>query len=176
MTSASSVMATSRLPPHAMRLGLALLLWSFALPWYQGVKQAPCIWPGAWHAFEGHLVLRYAHVLTVFSVLPCLLQALEAQKTAGMKRCYYDLSDMLATNPSGNVPYTPSIPLLYGLRESLGLLKAEGMDNVIARHHRCAAGPSEPFSLSGFVEMHIRKRIPSCTPKLSVCLAYPFVQ
>lgn len=55
-----------------------------------------------------------------------------------MKRCYYDLTDMLATNPSGNVPYTPSIPLLYGLRESLALLKAEGMDNVIARHHRCA--------------------------------------
>jgi aspartate aminotransferase-like enzyme len=46
---------------------------------------------------------------------------------------------MLATNPSGNVPYTPSIPLLYGLRESLALLKAEGMDNVVARHNRRGA-------------------------------------
>ena len=63
-------------------------------------------------------------------------QALEARKTAQLKRVYYDLEDQLATNPSGNVPYTPSIPLLYGLRETLGLIKAEGMDNVIARHHR----------------------------------------
>ena len=63
-------------------------------------------------------------------------QALEARKGAKLKRCYYDLEDMLQTNPSGNVPYTPSIPLLYGLRESLRLLKAEGMENVVKRHHR----------------------------------------
>ena len=66
-------------------------------------------------------------------------QALEARKSAKLKRVYYDLEDQLATNPSGNVPYTPSIPLLYGLRETLGLLKAEGIDNVVARHHRCLA-------------------------------------
>ena len=98
------------------------------------------------------------------------MQALEAQKTAGMKRCYYDLTDMLATNPSGNVPYTPSIPLLYGLRESLGLLKAEGMDNVIARHHRCAAGPSIQVTSSGWVgNAHIRMCVLLGTPRLSVC-------
>ena len=43
---------------------------------------------------------------------------------------------MLRTNPSGNVPYTPSLPLLYGLRKSLSLLAEEGMPNVVARHHR----------------------------------------
>lgn len=67
-------------------------------------------------------------------------KALEAQKTAKLKRCYYDWADMLATNPSGNVPYTPSIPLLYGLKESLTLLRDEGMANVVARHHRLAEG------------------------------------
>jgi aspartate aminotransferase-like enzyme len=56
---------------------------------------------------------------------------------------YYDLEDQLATNPSGNVPYTPSIPLLYGLRETLGLIKAEGIDNVIARHHRLHSALSQ---------------------------------
>jgi alanine-glyoxylate transaminase/serine-glyoxylate transaminase/serine-pyruvate transaminase len=61
---------------------------------------------------------------------------LEAAKSAKLKRCYFDWADMLATNPSGNVPYTPSIPLLYGLQESLALLKEEGMANVVARHHR----------------------------------------
>ena len=66
------------------------------------------------------------------------MQALEARKSAKLKRCYYDLEDMLATNPSGNMPYTPSIPLLYGMREALRLMRAEGMENVVARHHRCA--------------------------------------
>ncbi len=42
---------------------------------------------------------------------------------AQLKRVYYDFKDMLDTNPSGNVPYTPSIPLLYGLRETLSLLR-----------------------------------------------------
>jgi alanine-glyoxylate transaminase/serine-glyoxylate transaminase/serine-pyruvate transaminase len=30
--------------------------------------------------------------------------------------------------------------MLYGLKESIGMLKAEGMDNVVARHHRLAEG------------------------------------
>ena len=34
------------------------------------------------------------------------------------------------------VPYTPIIPLLYGLRASLDLLAAEGFDNVVKRHNR----------------------------------------
>lgn len=67
-------------------------------------------------------------------------KALDSMKTAKSKRCYYDFKDMLATNPAGSVPYTPSLPLLYGLQESLNLLKAEGIDNVVARHHRLAEG------------------------------------
>ncbi len=44
--------------------------------------------------------------------------------------------DQLKTNPAGSVPYTPVLPILYGLQESLALLNSEGIDNVIARHHR----------------------------------------
>ena len=47
---------------------------------------------------------------------------------------------MLRTNPTGNVPYTPILPLLYGMEASLKLLADEGMANVAARHHRCAGG------------------------------------
>lgn len=43
-------------------------------------------------------------------------QALEAGKTAQCKRVYYDFADYLRTNPTGNVPYTPSLPLLYGTK------------------------------------------------------------
>ncbi|GFR46530.1 hypothetical protein Agub_g8118 [Astrephomene gubernaculifera] len=68
-------------------------------------------------------------------------KALEAMKTAQLKRVYYDFADMLRTNPSGSVPYTPSLPLLYGLRESVRLLREEGgMGAVAARHHRLAEG------------------------------------
>lgn len=42
--------------------------------------------------------------------------------------------------PAGSTPYTPSLSMLYGLKESIAMLKAEGMDNVVARHHRLAEG------------------------------------
>mmetsp|Transcript_19024 Transcript_19024/g.32549 ORF Transcript_19024/g.32549 Transcript_19024/m.32549 type:complete len:445 (-) Transcript_19024:1163-2497(-) len=67
-------------------------------------------------------------------------KALEAHKTAQMKRCYYDFADYLRSNPVGSTPYTPSIPLLYGTKESISMLRDEGMDNVVARHHRLAEG------------------------------------
>jgi len=67
-------------------------------------------------------------------------KAIAASKTATSKRVYYDFADMLRTNPSGNVPYTPELQLLYGLRESLKMLREEGMPNVVARHHRLAEG------------------------------------
>ncbi len=70
------------------------------------------------------------------------LQALEAMKTAKLRRCYFDFLDMLKTNPSGNVPYTPTLSLLYGLQESVRMLREEGMDNVAARHYRCASAPA----------------------------------
>lgn len=77
---------------------------------------------------------------TGLALLAVSEKALAARKSAGLKKCYYDWEDMIATNHAGSVPYTPSIPLLYGLRESLALLKAEGFDNVVARHHRLAEG------------------------------------
>lgn len=61
-------------------------------------------------------------------------------KTAKLPRCYYDFADQLKTNPDGNTPYTPSLHLLYGLRESLSLLRSEGMKNVNKRHKRLAEG------------------------------------
>lgn len=68
-------------------------------------------------------------------------KALAAMKTATSRRVYYDFADMLRTNPSGNVPYTPILPLLYGMEQSLALMREEGgMAAVAARHHRLAEG------------------------------------
>lgn len=75
------------------------------------------------------------------NITPRCTQALEAMKSAKLKRVYYDFADMLRTNPSGNVPYTPCLSLLYGLRESIKMWKEEGgMEAVAARHHRCRLG------------------------------------
>ncbi|KAL3148320.1 hypothetical protein ABBQ38_013783 [Trebouxia sp. C0009 RCD-2024] len=67
-------------------------------------------------------------------------KALEARKTAKLKRVYFDLADMIKTNKDGQVPYTPVLPLLYGMQASMKLMKAEGFENVIKRHHRLAEG------------------------------------
>ena len=67
-------------------------------------------------------------------------KALDCGKTAQLKRVYFDFADYLRTNPSGNVPYTPSVPLLCGTQESIKMLKEEGFENVIARHHRLGEG------------------------------------
>lgn len=41
-------------------------------------------------------------------------QALAAMKTATSRRVYYDFADMLRTNPTGNVPYTPILVRVAG--------------------------------------------------------------
>src|ERR1700675_1722905 len=71
----------------------------------------------------------------------CVSQkALEAAKTATSRRCYFDYGDMVTANASGYFPYTPSIPMLYGLRESLTMLAEEGLENVFHRHSYLAGG------------------------------------
>ena len=71
----------------------------------------------------------------------CVSQkALEAAKSATSRRCYFDYGDMVAANASGYFPYTPSIPMLYGLREALAMLAEEGLENVFHRHSYLAGG------------------------------------
>ncbi|HET7599749.1 MAG TPA: aminotransferase class V-fold PLP-dependent enzyme [Gemmatimonadales bacterium] len=71
----------------------------------------------------------------------CVSQkALAQYPSAKLHRVFFDLGDMQKANATGYFPYTPSLPLLYGLRESLAMLFEEGLENVFARHHRLAEG------------------------------------
>src|SRR5882762_7993928 len=71
----------------------------------------------------------------------CISQkALEAAKTATSRRCYFDYADMVQANASGYFPYTPALPMMYGLRESLAMLAEEGLENVFQRHTYLARG------------------------------------
>ena len=67
-------------------------------------------------------------------------KALSHCKDAKLKRVYFDFADMIRTNKDGAVPYTPSLPLLYGMEASTKLLRAEGMEEVWSRHTRLGAG------------------------------------
>ena len=70
-------------------------------------------------------------------------RALEATKAAKCARVFFDFADMRRTNPDGYFPYTPSLPLLYGLRTALDMLFEEGLEQVFARHRRLATGVRE---------------------------------
>ena len=65
-------------------------------------------------------------------------KALEARKTAKLRRCYFDFDDQLRMNEGGWFPYTPAMTLIHGLREAVNMLFEEGLENVYARHHRYA--------------------------------------
>ncbi|MCP2937608.1 hypothetical protein NK983_33425, partial [Salmonella enterica subsp. enterica serovar Typhimurium] len=41
---------------------------------------------------------------------------------------------------TGYFPYTPSIPMLYGMREALNTIFEEGLENIFARHEYLANG------------------------------------
>ncbi len=68
-------------------------------------------------------------------------KALEARRSSATQpRCYFDYLDMLAQNKNGYFPYTPALPLLYGLKEALIALEEEGLENVFKRHAYLAGG------------------------------------
>src|SRR4029077_8542348 len=63
-------------------------------------------------------------------------KALAASKTARLPRSYWEWQPMLAQNESGFFPYTPATNMLFALRESLNMLREEGLQNVFKRHER----------------------------------------
>jgi alanine-glyoxylate transaminase/serine-glyoxylate transaminase/serine-pyruvate transaminase len=67
-------------------------------------------------------------------------KALALYDQAKLPRVFFDFGDMRKANATGYFPYTPSLPMLYGLRESTAMLLEEGLENVFARHHRLAEG------------------------------------
>ena len=67
-------------------------------------------------------------------------KALAARETSTQPRCFFDFGDMIKANATGYFPYTPALPLLYGLRESLTMIEEEGLENIFWRHNYLASG------------------------------------
>ena len=67
-------------------------------------------------------------------------KALRARNSAKCARCFLDIQDHINANGDGFFPYTPSVPMLYGLKESLRLISEEGLNQIFKRHNRLAQG------------------------------------
>jgi alanine-glyoxylate transaminase/serine-glyoxylate transaminase/serine-pyruvate transaminase len=70
--------------------------------------------------------------------------------SAKCPRVFFDLRDQAKQNALGSFPYTPALAHMFGLREALDMLLEEGMDNVIARHHRLGEGVRRAVRAWGF--------------------------
>ena len=67
-------------------------------------------------------------------------RAIEVSAKGGSPRNFFDWRPILEDNAAGFFPYTPATLVLFGLREALDMLLAEGLDRVFARHRRLADG------------------------------------
>ena len=76
-------------------------------------------------------------------------KAMAAVETAKLPRTFFDIRDMANGYANNGYPYTPAVGLLNGLNESCKMLLDEGLENVIARHHRIAKGVRAAVSAWG---------------------------
>ena len=58
---------------------------------------------------------------------------------AKLPRYYWDLAMAKKEAARGQTPWTPGITVLYGFREALRLMRAEGLEAVYAKHRRIGA-------------------------------------
>jgi len=63
----------------------------------------------------------------------------ERAREGGLPRFYLDLGRARASLNKNSTPFTPSIPLVLALEESIRILEKEGLEKVHARHARHAA-------------------------------------
>lgn len=63
-------------------------------------------------------------------------KAWEANKNAKMPRFYFDLGTAMKFAEKGENPWTPALSVIYGMKESVRMLKDEGLENIFARHEK----------------------------------------
>ncbi len=65
-------------------------------------------------------------------------RAWEAAASARMPKWFWDFARVRQSMSSGQMPYTPPVALFFGLEASIGMLRDEGLQNVLDRHARNA--------------------------------------
>jgi aspartate aminotransferase-like enzyme len=64
--------------------------------------------------------------------------AWERHRQATCPRTYWDFSEAKRYLEHGETPWTPAVSVFYGLRVALQLMRAEGREEIFARHGRVA--------------------------------------
>ncbi len=67
-------------------------------------------------------------------------KAIAASKTATQPKSFWAWDEMIEMNKTGYFPTTPNTNLLYGLSEACDMIFEQGLQSVLARHQRWAAG------------------------------------
>ena len=65
-------------------------------------------------------------------------RAIEAMQSSNLPKFYFDLRKALKSYELNDTPWTPAVSLVIGVDAALNLIKAEGIENVWARHRRLA--------------------------------------
>jgi aspartate aminotransferase-like enzyme len=68
----------------------------------------------------------------------------------GIPRFLFDFRRAKSALDKNETPFTPPVSLILGLREALGMIAAEGLPAVLARHARLAAALRAGFAALGF--------------------------
>ena len=58
----------------------------------------------------------------------------QAYEKSTMPKWYWDYKAVWSKMQEGQMPYTPATTLLFGLKEALAIIEAEGLENTWARH------------------------------------------
>ena len=72
--------------------------------------------------------------LSLFSVSPKAWENIEKVE----KPFYFDMIEMREFGKKRETPFTPALPLFYALDEALKMVREEGLENRIRRHHACS--------------------------------------
>jgi aspartate aminotransferase-like enzyme len=72
------------------------------------------------------------------SMISVSKRAFEAMDEKEALPYYLDLKAYKKSGDKSQTPYTPAVPLFFGLQEALHIVKEEGMDARIKRHATCA--------------------------------------
>lgn len=63
-------------------------------------------------------------------------RAWQACETATLPKFYFDLTAYRKASAKKSSPFTPPVNLMFGLREALRMMRAEGLENIFSRHER----------------------------------------
>lgn len=64
-------------------------------------------------------------------------------KNSNLPKYYFNLNKALKAYEKNNTPFTPAVSLIVGLKESIELIKKEGMDNIYAKFKKMAYATRE---------------------------------